>query len=110
MHGAASAKFNGPAVATPAPLGNPRPPPPAPAMRKHRGQGFFGLMDEVRIWRVARSQKDILAHMRSTRGLENHQVMQGVIGLLLQRGHGRLLDHSRASQEDILAHMRSTLG
>lgn len=30
-------------------------------------------MDEVRIWRVARSQEDILKHMRDASGLENHQ-------------------------------------
>lgn len=38
------------------------------------GQGFRGLMDEVRVWRVARTQEQILAHMRSSEGLENHPV------------------------------------
>ncbi|PSC70155.1 concanavalin A-like lectin glucanase [Micractinium conductrix] len=37
-----------------------------------RGQGFYGLMDEVRLWRTARSQSEILAHMRDSSGLENH--------------------------------------
>ncbi len=38
-----------------------------------RGQGFYGEMDEVRIWRVARSQKDILNFMRtSDTTLEQH--------------------------------------
>jgi len=36
-------------------------------------QGFYGLMDEVRIWRVARSQADIARHMRWARGLEGHR-------------------------------------
>lgn len=35
-------------------------------------QGFYGLMDEVRIWKVVRSQDDILKHMRWASGLENH--------------------------------------
>lgn len=30
-------------------------------------------MDEVRLWRVARTQKQILEHMRDATGLENHQ-------------------------------------
>ncbi|PRW20453.1 concanavalin A-like lectin glucanase [Chlorella sorokiniana] len=38
-----------------------------------RGQGYHGLMDEVRLWRVARSQADILAHMRDSTGLDGHQ-------------------------------------
>lgn len=38
-----------------------------------RGQGFYGEMDEVRIWRVARSQQDILNFMRnSEKSLERH--------------------------------------
>jgi len=39
-----------------------------------RGQGFYGEMDEVRLWRVARSQEDILENMRSTEktSFENH--------------------------------------
>lgn len=37
-----------------------------------KGQGFNGEMDEVRIWRVARSQDDILKHMRDSEGLDNH--------------------------------------
>jgi cysteine-rich repeat protein len=37
-----------------------------------KGQGFNGEMDEVRLWRVARSQDDILKYMRSGEGLENH--------------------------------------
>lgn len=37
-----------------------------------QGQGFHGEMDEVRLWRTARSQADILAHMRSTSSLANH--------------------------------------
>ncbi len=31
-------------------------------------------MDEVRLWRVARSQADILAHMRDSTGLDNNKV------------------------------------
>lgn len=31
-------------------------------------------MDEVRLWRTARSQAQILAHMRDGSGLENHPV------------------------------------
>ena len=37
-----------------------------------KGQGFNGEMDEVRLWKVARSQDDILKYMRSGAGLENH--------------------------------------
>ncbi|KAL4422517.1 hypothetical protein ABPG75_008714 [Micractinium tetrahymenae] len=37
-----------------------------------RGQGFFGLLDEVRIWRTARSQIQILEGMRASSGLENN--------------------------------------
>ena len=38
-----------------------------------RGQGFYGEMNEVRIWRVARSQEDILKFMRtSDSSLEGH--------------------------------------
>lgn len=37
-----------------------------------KGQGFNGEMDEVRVWRVARSQDDILKHMRDSEGLDNH--------------------------------------
>lgn len=36
-------------------------------------QGFYGVMDEVRLWKVVRSQADILKHMRWASGLENHQ-------------------------------------
>jgi cysteine-rich repeat protein len=36
------------------------------------GQGFHGEMDEVRVWRVARSQDDILKHMRDSMGLDGH--------------------------------------
>jgi len=36
------------------------------------GQGFRGEMDEVRIWKTARTQADILAHMRDAAGLERH--------------------------------------
>ncbi|KAI8473932.1 MAG: concanavalin A-like lectin/glucanase [Monoraphidium minutum] len=35
-------------------------------------QGFYGAMDEVRIWKVKRSQADIIRHMRWSSGLENH--------------------------------------
>ena len=42
-----------------------------------RGQGFYGLMDEVRLWRTERSQEDILANMRSSSGLENHPDLAG---------------------------------
>ena len=35
-------------------------------------QGFYGMMDEVRIWKVVRSQDDIIKHMRWASGLENH--------------------------------------
>ncbi|KAI8469144.1 MAG: concanavalin A-like lectin/glucanase domain-containing protein [Monoraphidium minutum] len=34
-------------------------------------QGFYGAMDEVRIWKVKRSQADIIRHMRWASGLEN---------------------------------------
>jgi cysteine-rich repeat protein len=37
-----------------------------------KGQGFNGEMDEVRIWKVARSQEDILKHMRDSEGLDSH--------------------------------------
>ena len=37
-----------------------------------KGQGFNGEMDEIRLWKVARSQEDILKYMRSGAGLENH--------------------------------------
>eukprot|EP00887_Chlorella_sp_A99_P000397 scaffold13.g397.t1 len=37
-----------------------------------RGQGFFGAMDEVRLWRVERTQEQILAHMRDMQTLDNH--------------------------------------
>lgn len=37
-----------------------------------KGQGFNGEMDEVRVWKVARSQDDILKHMRDSEGLDNH--------------------------------------
>ena len=33
-------------------------------------------MDEVRVWRTARSQQEILAHMRDSAGLENHPVSE----------------------------------
>lgn len=35
-------------------------------------QSYHGLLDEVRLWRVARTQEDILTHMRDATGLENH--------------------------------------
>ena len=35
-------------------------------------QGFYGAMDEVRLWKVVRSQDDIIKHMRWASGLENH--------------------------------------
>lgn len=35
-------------------------------------------MDEVRLWRVARSQQDILAHMRNGTELVGHQVGSGM--------------------------------
>jgi hypothetical protein len=34
-------------------------------------QGFYGVMDEVRLWKVVRSQADILRSMRWSTGLEN---------------------------------------
>lgn len=37
-----------------------------------RGQGFHGEMDEVRVWKVARSQEEILRHMRDSMGLDGH--------------------------------------
>ncbi len=37
-----------------------------------KGQGFNGEMDEMRLWKVARSQDDILKFMRSGAGLDNH--------------------------------------
>eukprot|EP00884_Botryococcus_braunii_P003507 jgi/Botrbrau1/13157/Bobra.0187s0105.1 len=33
-------------------------------------QSYFGLMDEVRIWKVARNQEEIMKHMRNGEGLE----------------------------------------
>eukprot|EP00879_Flechtneria_rotunda_P000467 GHRR01000568.1.p1 GENE.GHRR01000568.1~~GHRR01000568.1.p1 ORF type:complete len:1094 (+),score=373.48 GHRR01000568.1:402-3284(+) len=36
-------------------------------------QGFFGAIDEVRIWKVVRSQDEIIRHMRWASGLENHE-------------------------------------
>ena len=38
-----------------------------------RGQGFYGEMDEVRIWRVERSQEDILRFMRDGSSLDRHR-------------------------------------
>lgn len=38
-----------------------------------RGQGFYGEMDEVRIWRVERSQEEILKYMRDGSSLDRHQ-------------------------------------
>lgn len=38
-------------------------------------------MDEVRIWRTARTQAEILAHMRDSSGLENHPVSPSPTGL-----------------------------
>jgi len=35
-------------------------------------QGFYGYMDEVRLWKTVRTQDDILKHMRWASGLENH--------------------------------------
>jgi hypothetical protein len=35
-------------------------------------QGFYGVMDEVRIWKTVRSQDDIIRHMRWASGLENN--------------------------------------
>ncbi|WIA11894.1 hypothetical protein OEZ85_011978 [Tetradesmus obliquus] len=35
-------------------------------------QGFYGMMDEVRIWKTVRSQDDIIRHMRWASGLENN--------------------------------------
>lgn len=57
-----------------------------------RGQGYHGLMDEVRLWRVARSQADILAHMRDSTGLDSHQVRGGCPGLL-STGHASVGAH-----------------
>lgn len=37
-----------------------------------RNQGFFGEMDEVRVWKVARTQEQILRHMRDGMGLDHH--------------------------------------
>jgi hypothetical protein len=36
-------------------------------------QGFYGTIDEVRLWKVVRSQDDLLKHMRWASGLENHE-------------------------------------
>lgn len=57
-----------------------------------RGQGYHGLMDEVRLWRVARSQADILAHMRDSTGLGSHQVRGGCAGLLSVKRAAVLLE------------------
>lgn len=57
-----------------------------------RGQGFFGLMDEVRIWRTARSQAQILESMRASAGLDNHPVS---VQLLSQPPKGSWLDTCR---------------
>ena len=35
-------------------------------------QGYYGLLDEVRIWRTARTQSQIIQSMRSATGLEGH--------------------------------------
>lgn len=35
-------------------------------------QGFYGFMDEVRIWKVVRSQDEIIRHMRWSTGFENN--------------------------------------
>lgn len=34
-------------------------------------QGYYGLMDEIRIWKVERTQEEIIRHMRWANGLEN---------------------------------------
>lgn len=36
-------------------------------------QGFYGIMDEMRLWKTVRSQEDIIKHMRWSSGLENHK-------------------------------------
>lgn len=36
-------------------------------------QAFYGMMDEVRIWKSVRTHQEILANMRLTSGLEGHK-------------------------------------
>lgn len=45
-----------------------------PFVSRCRGQGYHGQMDEVRVWRTARTQAEILRHMRDASGLDNHSV------------------------------------
>jgi len=35
-------------------------------------QAYYGLMDEVRLWKTERTQEEILTNMRKASGLENH--------------------------------------
>jgi hypothetical protein len=36
-------------------------------------QGFYGYMDEVRLWKTVRTQDEIMRHMRWASGLENNK-------------------------------------
>jgi hypothetical protein len=36
-------------------------------------QGFYGYMDEVRLWKTVRTQDEIMKHMRWASGLENNK-------------------------------------
>eukprot|EP00210_Caulerpa_lentillifera_P004747 g4531.t1 len=73
------------------------------------GQSFYGLMDEVRIWKVVRTQSEILRYMRSTgEELQNHQDLIAYWkfddpGTQQHREYGILTDSSgRGNDLDIL--------
>lgn len=40
-------------------------------------QGFYGFMDELRIWRTVRTQDDILKHMRCEH--DNFDWLEGIV-------------------------------
>jgi hypothetical protein len=67
-------------------------------------QGFYGSMDEVRIWKVVRSQDQIIKHMRWSTGLENDKNLVAYWkfndpdtdnGQFRCRGGGRLSRHQQ---------------
>eukprot|EP00210_Caulerpa_lentillifera_P004763 g4547.t1 len=72
-------------------------------------QGFYGLMDEVRIWKAVRTQEEIVRHMRSTgEELQNHEDLVAYWkfddpGSQQYEGFGVLADSSgRGNDLDIL--------
>lgn len=72
-------------------------------------QGFYGLMDEVRIWKAVRSQDEIVRYMRSTgEELQNHKDLVAYWkfddpGNDQYEGYGVLADSSgRGNDLDIL--------